>query len=139
MSHRNSYQLVSHSLDKRQHSYRLDVCIDQTLAQVLSLYQRALHASGCHISTPNPILCALSHTRCGQSYRLRPPLPCPNCPNRLVSFCVLAPSADQADLVNRDMTTDADTWVPNQTLCNLYAYAIAMPLTAPRGPDLLLP
>ena len=107
-------------------SARLDVCIDQMLAQVLSLYQRALHVSGCHVSKPDPILCAHSHTRCGQPYH-RPPLLCPHSPNQLVSFRVLAPSADRADLVNCDMTTDADTLVSNQTLlsplCLCYRYA----------------
>ena len=85
------------------------------------------HASGCHVSTPDPFLCARSHTRCGQPYQLRLPLSCAHGSNQLVSFRALAPSADRADLVNRDMTTDADTWVPHRTpmspLCLCYRYA----------------
>ena len=94
---------------------------------MLSLYQRALHASGCHVSKPDHFLCARNHTYCGHPYRLQPPLPCPHSPNQLVSFRVLAPSADWADLVNCDMTTDADTWVSNRTLlsplCLCYRHA----------------
>ena len=82
---------------------------------------------GCHVSQPDHFLCARNHTYCGHPYRLQPPLPCPHSPNQLVSFRVLARSADRADLVHCDMTTDADTRVSNQTLlsplCLCYRYA----------------
>ena len=91
------------------------------------LIPEGAHASGCHVSTPDPFLCAHSHTRCGQPYHLRLPLSCPHGSKQLVYFRVLAHSADRTGLVNRDMTTDADTRVPNRTpmspLCLCYRYA----------------
>ena len=92
-----------------------------------NLIPEGAHASGCHVSTPDPFLCAHSHTLCGTPYHLRPPLSCPHSSDQLVCFRVHTPSADRSDLVNCDMTTDADTWVPNRTpmspLCLCYRYA----------------
>ena len=94
---------------------RRDVCIDQVLAQCYPYVQRAMHASGCYPNKPNPFLwLAATHCGCPCLYR-QPPHLCPHSPNELVCFRVLAPSADQTDLVNCDMTTDADTRVSNQT------------------------